>query len=109
MHVLGPALAGALAIIAPMAAHASGPGSNWRSTNAGPAPNIVLVGDGGGSGGHSGAIGGRPTAGRNGTGGRVLLTEDQTISTAAGASMAGRRYRLTGCGSLGVQSSIIPL
>ena len=64
MHVLGPALAGALAIIAPMAAHASGLGSNWRSTNAGPAPNIVLVGYGGGSGGHSGAIGGRPTAGR---------------------------------------------
>ena len=57
MHVLGPALAGALAIIAPMAAHASEPGSNWWATNAGSASNFVLVGDSGGSGGHSGAMG----------------------------------------------------
>jgi hypothetical protein len=64
MHVLGPALAGALAIIAPISAHANGPGSNMRPGIAGASANIVLVGDGGGSGGHSAAIGDRPTAGR---------------------------------------------
>jgi len=50
----------------------------------------------------------QPAAHSNGTGGRALLTGDQTISTVGGASMAGRRCRLTGCLSLGVQSSIIP-
>ena len=64
MCALGLALTGVLAITAPMAAHANGPGSNMRPGNAGAFANIVLVGDGGGSGGHSGAIGGRPTAGR---------------------------------------------
>jgi hypothetical protein len=50
----------------------------------------------------------QPAAHSDGTGGRALLTGDQTISTAGGASMAGHRCRLTGCLSLGVQSSIIP-
>ena len=57
MHALGPALAGALAMTASIAADANGPGSNLRTTNAGPGSNIVLVWDGGGSGGHSGANG----------------------------------------------------
>jgi|HubBroStandDraft_6_1064221.scaffolds.fasta_scaffold14331_6 hypothetical protein len=34
MHVLGPALAGALAIIVPISAHANGPRSNMRPGNA---------------------------------------------------------------------------
>src|SRR5260370_33115918 len=65
MRIFDLALAGVLAITAPMAAHANGPGSNLRATNAGPASNLVLVWDGGGSGGHSGAIGGRPPADRD--------------------------------------------
>jgi hypothetical protein len=64
MRVLGLAFAGVLAITAPVAVYANGPGSNMRPAIAGPAPNIVLVWDGGGSGGRSGAIGGHPTAGR---------------------------------------------
>jgi hypothetical protein len=64
MRIFDLALAGVLATTAPMAAHANGPGSNLRATNAGPASNLVLVWDGGGSGGRSGAIGGRPTADR---------------------------------------------
>jgi hypothetical protein len=64
MHVLGPALAGALAIIVPISAHANGPRSNMRPGNARASANIVLVWDGGGSSAHSGAIGGRPTASR---------------------------------------------
>ena len=43
MHALGPALAGALAMTASIAADANGPGSNLRTTNAGPGSNIVLV------------------------------------------------------------------
>jgi hypothetical protein len=62
MRVLGLALAGALAITTPIAAHANGPGSSIRPADAGPAPNIVLVWDGSGSGSHSGAIGSHPTA-----------------------------------------------
>jgi hypothetical protein len=64
MRVLGLALAGALAIITPIAAYANGPGSNMRPASAGPTPSIVMVWDGGGSGGRSGAIGSHPTAGR---------------------------------------------
>jgi len=64
MRVLGLALVGALAVTVPIAAHANGPGSNMRPADAGPAPSIVLVWDGGGSGGRSGAISSRPTAGR---------------------------------------------
>jgi hypothetical protein len=100
MHVLGPALAGALAIIAPIIAHANGPGSNMRPANAGASANIVLVWDGGGSSVHSGRLGAapQPAAPSNGTGGRALLTGDQTVSTAGGAPMVGRQCRLTGSG-----------
>jgi hypothetical protein len=62
MRVFGLALAGVLASTTPIVAHANGPGSNMRPVNAGPAPSIVLAWDGGGSGGHSGAFGVRPTA-----------------------------------------------
>src|SRR5215472_9952693 len=64
MRIVGLALAGVLAITTPISGHAAGPGTNLRSTNSGPASNIVLVWDGGGSGEHSGAIGGRPGAAR---------------------------------------------
>src|SRR5580700_7828786 len=64
MRVRGLAFPILLAITVPNVAHANGSGSNMRPGNAGPATNIVLVWDGGGPGGHSGAIGGRPTAGR---------------------------------------------
>lgn len=62
MRVLGPAFAVLLAVTVPSAAHANGPGSNMRPVNAGAAASIVLAWDGGGSGGHSGAFGVRPTA-----------------------------------------------
>jgi hypothetical protein len=58
------ALAGALAITTPIAGHAAGPGSNMRSATAEPVSNVVLVWDGGGSVGRSGASGGHPGAGR---------------------------------------------
>ena len=45
MHVLGLALAGALAITAPIIAHANGPGSNLRPANAGASANIVFDDD----------------------------------------------------------------
>jgi hypothetical protein len=60
MRALGPALAGILAVTVPIAAHASGPSS---SVNTGPAPCIMLVRDGGGSGQPAGAIGAHTTAG----------------------------------------------
>jgi hypothetical protein len=63
MRVLGPAFAILLAVTVPIAAHANGPRSNMGPANSGPAPGIVLVWDGGGSGRHSGAFGGHPTAG----------------------------------------------
>jgi hypothetical protein len=63
MRVLGLALVGLLAVTVPIAAHANGPRSNMGPANAGPTPGIVLVWDGGGSGGHSAAIGGQGTAG----------------------------------------------
>ena len=64
MRVLGLAFPILLAITVPNAAHSNGSGSNMRPGNAGPATNVVRVWDGGGSGGHSGTIAGRPTAGR---------------------------------------------
>src|SRR5262249_663714 len=61
MRVVGLALAGIFAVAPPVAAN--GPASNLRATDRGTASSIVLVWDGGGSGGHSGAIGGRPATG----------------------------------------------
>jgi hypothetical protein len=63
MRVLGLAFAVLLGVTVSIAAHANGLRSNMRPANAGPAPGIVLAWDGGGSGGHSGAIGGQRTAG----------------------------------------------
>jgi hypothetical protein len=63
MRVLGLAFAVLLAVIGPIAAHDNGPRSNMGPVNSGPAPGIVPVWHGRGSGGHSGAIGGQPTAG----------------------------------------------
>jgi hypothetical protein len=61
MRVLGLAFAVLLALT--LAGYANGPGPNMGPANSRPAPGIVLVWDGGSSGGHSGAIGGQPTAG----------------------------------------------
>jgi hypothetical protein len=58
MRVLGLAFAVLLAVTVPTAAHANWPLSKMRPANSGPAPGIVLVWDGGGSGRHSGAFGG---------------------------------------------------
>jgi hypothetical protein len=64
MRVLGPAFAVLLAVTVPSAAHANGLGSNMRSAKAGPASNIILAWDGGGSGGRPGAVGAPPPAGQ---------------------------------------------
>ena len=63
MRAFGLALAGLLMVTVPIAAHANGPGSNMRPANTEPAPGIVLVWDGGGSGPSSGAIGAHQAAG----------------------------------------------
>jgi hypothetical protein len=62
MRVLGLAFAVLFALTVPIAAHADGL-RVMGPENAGPTPGIVLMWDGGGSGGHPGAIGGQPTAG----------------------------------------------
>jgi len=64
MRVVGLTLAGVLATTTPMAGHPAGPGLDIRPADQRPAPNIVLVWDGGGPGGHSGAIGGHSPVGR---------------------------------------------
>ena len=63
MRIVGLALAGVLAATTPITGYAAGPGSAMRAANRGTASNIVLVWDGAGSGGHSGAMGGHPAAG----------------------------------------------
>ena len=63
VRAFGLALAGLLMVTVPIAAHANGPGSNMRPANTEPAPGIVLVWDGGGSGPSSGAIGALQTVG----------------------------------------------
>ena len=62
MRVLGLAFAVLLSVTVSVAAQANGPRSNMGPANSGPAPGIVLAWDGGGSGGHPGAIGGERTA-----------------------------------------------
>jgi hypothetical protein len=64
MRVLGLAAVGVLVVTVPIAARANEPGSNMRPSNPVPAPGIVLVWDGGGSGGHPGAVGAPQTAGQ---------------------------------------------
>ena len=65
MRVFGLAFALLLAAVTvPIAAHANGPWSNTGPAKSGPAPGIVLVWDGGGSGGRSGALSGQRTAGQ---------------------------------------------
>src|SRR5262249_5087477 len=95
-------------IITPITGHAAGAGSNLRPTDRGPASNIVPVWDGRGSGGHSGAMGGRPTSGPHGMEERVPRLGGRLETSVGGVTMAGCRCRLTGSAFLGVQSSIIP-
>jgi hypothetical protein len=64
MRVRGLSLAGVLALIVPIAAHANGPGSVMGPAHAGSAPGIVLAWDGGGSDRHSGDVGAHPMAAR---------------------------------------------
>jgi hypothetical protein len=64
MRVVGLALAAVLATTTPMAGHAAGRGSDMRAAVRGPASNIMLVWDSGGSGGHSGLIGAQRAPGR---------------------------------------------
>ena len=63
MRVLVLAFAVLFAVIVSVAAQADGLRSNMGPASAGLAPGVVLAGDGGGSGGHSGAPGGQRTAG----------------------------------------------
>jgi len=58
MRVLGMALAGVLALIAPIAAHSASPGSNTGQTTTGPPPGIAQVGDGHNSNWHPAPGGG---------------------------------------------------
>jgi hypothetical protein len=55
MRIVGPALAGVLAIVTPMIGHADGPGVDIRPADQGSARNIVPVWDGDGPDGHAGA------------------------------------------------------
>jgi hypothetical protein len=109
MRIFGLAMAGVLAITAPIAAHANGPGSNMRPATAGPVPGIVLVWDGGGSGGHLGAIGGHPTAtrSRQWNGGGAPPHWGRTAVLSAGVRMTGRAFLRTGSGVPAVALSII--
>jgi hypothetical protein len=52
MRVIGPALAGALALTVPIVAQAATLGSKMRLTDAGPAPGTVQVWDGSRPGWH---------------------------------------------------------
>ena len=61
MRVLGLAFAILLAVTVSFAAQANG--SNMGPASAGLAPGVVLVWDGGGSGGRTGAFGGQRAAG----------------------------------------------
>jgi hypothetical protein len=63
MRLLGLAFAVLLGVTVPIAAYANGPRANIGPAKSGPASGIVLVWDGGASGGRSGAFGGQPTAG----------------------------------------------
>jgi hypothetical protein len=64
MRVPGLALLSVLAITTPMAVQAGGPVLNMRPAKAGLGSTLVLVWDGGGSGGHSGAVAVHRSAGR---------------------------------------------
>jgi hypothetical protein len=59
MRILRLTLAGALALSAPMVAHAVPLGSNRGLAGTGPAPHFVQVWDGNGSGRHAAPDGGR--------------------------------------------------
>ena len=74
MRVLGLALLSVLAITPPIVARASGPATNMRPGNVGRASNIVLIWDGGGSGGHSGVTTGHRPAGRGEWNGRGAVS-----------------------------------
>jgi len=110
VRAFGLALAGLLMVTVPIAAHANGPSSNMKPANAEPAPGIMLVWDGSGSGRPSGAIGAHPTAGhtRQWNGGWVPPHWGRTVTLADGVGMAGRVSLLTGSGFLGARSLIIP-
>ena len=72
MRALRLALAGILAVVLPIAAHAKGPESDMKPVDVGPVSGIVLAWDGGGSDRHAEAIGGNPGGhDRQWNGGRV--------------------------------------
>ena len=110
MRVLGLAFAVLLSGTASIVAHANGMRSNMAPVNAGPAPDIVLAWDGGGSGGHPGAIGGERTAAHprqwNGQWGLPHWGPNRFYG--AWGPYGGPGSRRTGTGSLAAQSLIIP-
>jgi hypothetical protein len=101
MRVLGRAFAVLLAVTVPIVAHANGPQSNIGPANSAPAPHIMLAWDGGGSGGHSGAIGGQRKAShaRQWNGGWRSRIGGRTHIMAGGVPMAGWASQRTGVGS----------
>ena len=110
MHALGPALAGILAVTVPIAGHASEPTSAMTPVNAGPAPGIILVWDGGGSGQPVGQLVPiqRPVTCANGTVYGCRRIGGRTVTLADGVRMAGGVSLLTGSGVPAAVPSIIP-
>jgi hypothetical protein len=103
MRVLGLAFAVLLAVTVPIAADANGPRSNMGPANSGPAPDIVLAWDGGGSSAHPGAIGGERTArspspmerpvGATALGAKPFLWRVGSLWRAGGPDLLGLRSR----------------
>jgi hypothetical protein len=89
MRIVGLALAGMFAIIVPIVGHADGPKLNLRPADQRTASNIVPIWEGGRSGGHSGAIGGRTAAAEwsNGTG--DLIGGQTAVLSAGSISLQG--------------------
>jgi hypothetical protein len=94
MRFLGLALAGSLALMAPIAAHSASPGSNMGQARTGPAPGVVQ-----GSNWHPAPGGG---------GGGSHPCRDRAVLMADGVPMRGREFPPTGSGVPAAAPLIIP-
>jgi hypothetical protein len=97
MRVVRVALAGVLALSAPVMAHSASLGSNLGQAMTGPAPGVIQVGNG--SNWHPAPGGGAVVGARR--------IRDRTVLMAGGVPMAGRRSLITGSTFLGAQSLMI--
>src|SRR5258708_1363227 len=100
MRVLGLALAGSLAGLAPTAAHSASLGSNTGHAMTGPTPGVIQVGDGPGSTWHP-APGGGVVVG-------TLRIRNRGPLMADGVPMRGREFPPTGSGVPAAAPLIIP-